>query len=354
MHKILVLNLGSTSTKVALYEDLTCTKTTTLRHDAKALEPFKRVLDQVNFRKDLVEAWCSHENINLKDLSVFCVRGALVKPIEGGIYKINETMIQELKDEKYGSHVSNVGMILGDLWAHQFNKEAIFVNAPVTDELCDLARYTGIKGIQRRSIFHALNQKQIALEYAKSTSQPYETLNLVVCHMGGGITVGAHHQGRIIDVNNAIDGEGPMTPERAGAMSALNAVELYETLNRDLSHFKKALAGQGGLMSHLGSNDVKGLLEKAQSDPRTQEVIDAMVYQINKEIGAMAVVAGFPLSAILITGGMAYAPSLVEAIKDKVHWLAPVVVYPGEDELDALAAGALRYLLGEEKLKFYD
>lgn len=354
MYKILVLNLGSTSTKVAYYEDESCVKETTLRHDAQALAPFERVLDQVTFRKETVEAWCASQGIDLAKLSLFCVRGGLVKPIPSGVYKIVSTMIDELKAETYGSHVSNVGMLIGYAWAKSYGLEAVFVNAPVTDELSNLARLSGIKGLMRRSIFHALNHKQIALEYAQSQNKSLDALNLVVVHMGGGITIAAHRQGRIIDVNNAIDGEGPMTPERAGALSALMAIELYEQVGHDLVKFKKALAGKGGFMSHLQQNDMQAILQLAKTDPNVMELVDAMVYQIVKEIGAMSVVVGQPIEAILLTGGLAYSDLITTKIRQQVEWIAPVFVHPGEDELKALAMGALRYLKGEESLKSYE
>lgn len=353
MSLILVLNLGSTSSKGAIYQDEALLKEMSLRHDATELQPFSAINDQLEYRQAKVEAWVQSVGYSMTDFDLFCVRGGVVKPIASGVYLIDERMIDDLVHERYGSHVSNVGMMIGYRWSQTYHKEAIFLNAPVTDELNPLARYTGVKGYERSSKFHALNQKQIAHEYASSIGQSLNDLSLIVCHMGGGISVGAHEKGRIIDVTNALDGEGPMTPERSGALSAQNAITLYESLNRDRKAFSKVIAGKGGLMSHLNSTDVKALVEQGKSDPKVQEVLDAMIYQIAKEIGAMATVLTQPIDAILITGGLAYSKELTSALSQRIAWIAQVKLYPGEDELRALALGANRYLKGLETLKNY-
>lgn len=353
MSTILVLNLGSTSSKGAIYQNETQLHEMTLRHEASELKEFNSINDQLGYRQSKVEEWVKSVGYSMHDFAVFCVRGGVVKPIASGVYRINETMINDVKEERYGSHVSNVGMMIGYNWSQTYGKEAIFLNAPVTDELNPLARYTGVKGYERTSKFHALNQKQIAHEYALSVGKTVLDLSLIVCHMGGGISVGAHEKGSIIDVTNALDGEGPMSPERSGSLSAQNAIKLYESLHRDPKEFSKVIAGKGGLFSHLNSTDVKALVERAQSDPHTKEVIDAMVYQIAKEIGAMATVLSHPIDAILITGGLAYSKFLTDALIERVDWIAPVKLYPGEDELRALALGANRYLNGLEPLKTY-
>lgn len=352
MAKILILNLGSTSSKGALYDDLKEIKNFTLRHTSDDLAPYKRIIDQVDYRKKCVEDWIIKEGFDLKLIDLFCVRGGLVKPIPSGIYKINEAIVSEVKSEKYGAHSSNVGLVLGYLWSIEYNKEAIFLNAPVTDELSDLAKFTGLKGVERRSVFHALNQKQIALEYASSINKSVNDLNLIVCHLGGGISVGAHLAGRIIDVNNALDGEGPFSPERAGQLSNFMVLDLVEKI-QDINKIKKLLAGQSGLVSHLDTNSMIDALKMAEENEYASKVIQAMVYQIAKQVGSMASVLKGNVDQILITGGLAYNTGFVNEIIDYVKWIADVKVYPGEDELFALASGAVRYLDKSEDLKVY-
>lgn len=352
MAQILILNLGSTSSKGAIYHDLDLVKEFTLRHSAEDLAPFKKVLDQVDFRKKSVETWIESEGFKLDDIDLFCLRGGLVKPIPSGIYKINETIVDEVKQEKYGAHSSNIGLVLGYLWSIEYQKDAIFLNAPVTDELSNLARFTGLKDVKRRSVFHALNQKQIALEYAKSVNKSVDELNLVVCHLGGGISVGAHYLGKIIDVSNALDGEGPFSPERSGQLSNFMVLDLVESM-QDIPSIKKLLAGKSGLMSHLNTNSMIEALKLAEHDPYAAEVIQAMVYQIAKQIGAMATVLKGQVDQICITGGLAYNAKFVNQIISYIEWIAPVSIYPGEDELYALASGAVRYLNNTETLKIY-
>lgn len=352
MAQILILNLGSTSSKGAIYHDLELVKEFTLRHSSEELAPFKKILDQVDFRKKSVETWLEAEGFKLVDIDLFCLRGGLVKPIPSGIYKINETIVEEVKEEKYGAHSSNIGLVLGYLWSIEYQKDAIFLNAPVTDELSNLARYTGLKDVKRRSVFHALNQKQIALQYANSINKPYESLNLVVCHLGGGISVGAHQYGRIVDVSNALDGEGPFSPERSGQLSNFMVLDLVESM-KDIPSIKKLLAGKSGLVSHLNTNSMIEALKMAENDSYANEVIQAMVYQIAKQIGAMATVLKGKVDQICITGGLAYNTKFVEQIIEYIDWISPVSVYPGEDELYALANGAVRYLTKIEALKVY-
>lgn len=352
MAKILILNLGSTSSKGAIYDDLTEIKSFTLRHSAEDLAPFKKVIDQVDYRKKCVEDWMNKEGYLMNEIDLFCLRGGLVKPIPSGIYKINETIVNDVKEEKYEAHSSNVGLVIGYLWSLEYQKDAIFLNAPVTDELNDLARFTGLKGVERRSVFHALNQKQIALQYSNSIEKDYETLNLIVCHLGGGISIGAHTEGRIVDVNNALDGEGPFSPERAGQLSSFMVLDLVESI-KDIPTIKKLLAGKSGLVSHLNTNSMIDAIKLSETDEYASRVIKAMIYQISKQVGAMASVLRGKVDQILITGGLAYNSKFVGQIIESVDWIAPVSVYPGEDELFALASGAVRYLTGVERLKDY-
>lgn len=353
MAKLLVLNLGSTSTKVALYTDETVTASQTLRHTSVELAPYPTIMDQTEFRKGLIEAWLSSINVKVSEMDLLVVRGGIVKPIQGGIYKINEQLYNEVHAEIHGSHISNVGMCIGYRWAQETGLDVVFVNAPMTDEFQEVARVVGLKGYQRRSGFHALNQKEIARQYAASIHKSVDELNLIVAHLGGGISIGAHHFGRVIDVNNPLDGEGPLSPERSGALPSRVMYRVMAEYGNDPKVVQRVLVGKGGMVSLVGSNDMRDIMARAQTEPEVNLAVDAMIYQIAKEIGAMATVLQGHVDQILITGGLAYDASLIDRLRPKVDWIAGISVYPGEDELGALARGALRYLRGEEKLQTY-
>jgi butyrate kinase len=353
MAKLLVLNLGSTSTKVALYHDESVIASQTLRHTSAELAPYPTIMDQTDFRKGLIESWLLSINVKVSDMDLLVVRGGIVKPIKGGIYKITEPIYNEVHAEIHGSHISNVGMCIGYRWAQETGLDVVFVNAPMTDEFQDVARVVGLKGHQRRSGFHALNQKEIALQYATSIHKSVDELNLIVAHLGGGISIGAHHHGRVIDVNNPLDGEGPMSPERAGALPSRVMYQVMAQYHNDPKAVQRVLVGKGGMVSLVGSNDMRDIMAKASTDPEVNLAVEAMIYQIAKEIGAMATVLHGQVDQILITGGLAHDASLIDRLRPKVSWIAGISVYPGEDELGALARGALRYLRGEEKLQSY-
>jgi len=352
MSLILVLNLGSTSTKVAIYQDLDCLLTHTIRHSSEEIAQFDQTLDQVDFRRELIEAWVK-QHYKMKDIDLFCVRGGILKPVAGGIYKVTAKVIEDVHSEIYGSHVSGVGLCIGYDWSKHYGKEAIFLNSPSTDELEDVARITGIKGVFRRSGFHALNQKQMAWQYAESIGKTDKDLNLIICHLGGGISIGAHQHGRVIDVSNGLDGEGPFSPERGGALPNFEVLNLVEKYQGDLKAIKKLLVGQGGLVSHFNTNNLAEVMKMSKTDPQVKLVVDAMAYQIAKEVGVMATVLKGQVDQIIITGGLAYNQDFNELITPRVDWIAPVTVYPGENELYALASGAVRYLSHAESLKEY-
>ena len=354
MFKILVMNLGSTSSKAAIFEGEVMVASTTIRHTSSEIASFHKVLDQQDFRREAVEKWMRDDNISFESLDCICVRGGVVKPLPGGIYWVSKEVIDDILAEKYGTHVTNVGNCIGYYWGEKYHKPVIFVDAPVTDDLCVLARYSGIKSVSRRSVFHALNQKQIARQYAKEIGEDVSKLNLIVTHMGGGISIGAHRKGQVIDVNNALDGEGPFSPERSGGLSCFAVLDLVEEFRGDTSQVRKLLVGGGGLVSYLGSNNVQQIMQLAQQDDEAKRVIDAMVYQIAKEIGAMATVLEGKIDQILLTGGLAYNEYITKTLSDRVDWIANVKVYPGEDELAALAMGALRFLNKEEEVQSYN
>jgi len=353
MFKLFVLNLGSTSSKIALYEDEKMVANQTFRHSTQELDQFLTVLSQIHFRKDIIDQWLASQKVSLKEMSLLVVRGAVTKPIPGGIYLVDEDVYEDISHERNGSHISNVGICIGYEWSKETGKEVVFVNAPMSDEYCDLARVSGLKGLERRSGFHALNTKQIALEYAKSIGKRVDQLNLLIAHLGGGISVGIHAKGRVIDTSNALDGEGPFSPERAGGLTSRMVLQVVKEQNHDDEKIAKLLVGKGGLVSHLGTSDVKAVYERSLTDPYAKLILDAMIYQIAKEIGAIATVVCGQVDQILITGGVAYNEYVIHELKQRIAWIAPVTVYPGEDELWALASGGLRYLRHEEALKKY-
>jgi butyrate kinase len=351
MAKLLIINLGSTSTKIALFEDTQVIKQQTLRHSSDDLKAFAQVLDQLPYRKAHLESWLNDENIQFSDIDLLVARGAIVKPLPGGVYAIDQDVYDDVSSEKYGSHVSNVGILITYQWHLSHKIPAVYVDPPSTDELQEVARITGVKGIYRRSAFHALNQKQITKRYAHDQNTKVQDLNLIVAHLGGGISVGAHQKGHVIDVTNALDGEGPLSPERSGELPNFSVLDA--STQDSIQTLKKRWAGQSGLVSHLQTNNMQEALELAKSDAYAALIIDTMVYQIAKAMGAMATVLYGQVDQILITGGLAYSTEFVQKIIDRVAWIAPVSIYPGEDELAALAQGAMRYLRGQESLKKY-
>lgn len=353
MKTILVTNLGSTSTKAAIYHDLECAYETTLRHPASDLSQFKSILDQKEYRKQALESWLESIHVSFASLDIICVRGGVLKPCVSGIYRVDETIIQDILSGQYGMHVTNVGNLIGYEWGQTYHKEVVFVDAPISDELHPLARYSGHALIERRSVYHALNQKQQARIYAQRVGKTYEELNLIVCHMGGGISVGVHHHGKVIDVTNALDGEGAMSPERAGSLSSMGVLKLLNHFNHDEALLKKNLVGLGGLMSYVNTSDLREVMAQAQDSPSHRLLVEAMMYQVAKDIGAMATVLEGKIDQIILTGGIAYNQELMDMLKKRIGFIAPISVYPGEDELYALVCGALRYLNHEEQLQTY-
>lgn len=348
--KILAINPGSTSTKIGIYEDETLLLEKTIRHPNEELEKFESIIEQYEFRKNIIVDTLKEVGLTVDELDAVVGRGGLLKPLEGGTYLVDDNMLKDLKSCEFGEHASNLGGLIAHAIATSVNKNAYIVDPVVVDELNPYARIGGHPKLQKKSIFHALNQKAIARQYASEVGKAYEELNLVVAHMGGGVSVGAHCKGKVVDVNNALDGEGPLSPERSGTMPAGDLARLCYT-GVSLKEVMSMIKGKGGLVAHVNSNDVREL--RASSDEYTQTVLTAMAYQIAKEIGAKAVVLDGKVDAILLTGGIAYDKILTAYIKEKVSFIAPVLVYAGEDELKALAQGGLRVLTNKETHKIY-
>ncbi|WP_211204206.1 butyrate kinase [Thermoanaerobacter italicus] len=351
---ILVINPGSTSTKVAVFKDKEPVFTETLRHSSEELAKYKNIIDQFEFRTQAILNMLKEKGISLSEIDAIVGRGGLLKPIESGTYIVNEKMIEDLKKAERGEHASNLGGIIAYTLAKEHDIEAYIVDPVVVDELEDIARITGMPEIEKSSIFHALNQKAIARRLAADLNKKYEEVNLIIAHLGGGISIGAHKHGRVVDVNDALNGEGPFSPERAGALPVLDLVKLCYSGKYTYQEMKKRLIGQGGIVAHLGTNDVREVYKKIEEgDKKAELVLEAMAYQTAKEIGAMAVVLKGQVDAIGITGGIAYNEDFVKRISERVKFIAPIYVYPGEDEMSALAQGAYRVLSGEEKAKMY-
>lgn len=354
MYRMLVINPGSTSTKIAVFDDLNPVFVETLRHSTEELAPYKTIFEQYDFRKNVILKAVKEKGIDINTLNAVVGRGGLLKSIEGGTYCVNDAMLKDLKVGVQGQHASNLGGIIAYEIAKSLEIQAFIVDPVVVDEMDDIARISGMPEIQRKSIFHALNQKAVAKRYAKEKGTKYEGLNLIVAHMGGGISVGAHKNGRVIDVNNALDGEGPFSPERTGSLPVGELIKLCYSGKYTLDEIKKKITGKGGLVAYLGTNDGREVQKMVNDGNREAELIyKAMAYQVAKEIGACAAVLHGKVDAVILTGGLAYGSEFVEWIKERISFIGPVVVYPGEDEMLALAEGGLRVLNGEEKAREY-
>ncbi len=355
MEKILVINPGSTSTKIALFDGENPLFETTIRHSSEEIAKFPNIMEQFEFREEVILKELESRGFPIGQIDAIAARGGLLHPIESGTYKVNEDMVLDLKEARYGEHASNLGAIIAKRISDEFNIPAFIVDPVVIDEMISLARYSGLKGIDRKSKWHALNQKAVARRAAKDLNKSYEDVNFIVVHLGGGISIAAHRHGKTIDVNNALNGDGPFAPERAGGLPTISLVDLCFSGKYTYDEMKKLLAGKGGLVSHLGINDARAVEEKMhQGDEYAKLVYEAMAYQISKTIGEMSTVLEGKVDAIVITGGIAHSEMLLNWIKERVSWIAPVLAYPGEDEMRALAEGVLRVLMGEEKEKSYE
>jgi len=353
---ILAINPGSTSTKIAVYADTSPVFIQTIRHTTDELAPFELVTDQFNFRKNLILGELENAEIPLNHIKVVMGRGGLLKPVESGIIAVNEKMVADLESCAYGEHASNLGgLIAYDLASSLPDAVAYISNPVVVDELDDLARLSGHPLLPRRSIFHALNQKAVAREHAKSIMRKYEDLNLIVVHLGGGITVGAHKKGRVVDVNQGLDGDGPYSPERTGTLPVGDLVRLCFNGEYSQKEILKMIKGKGGLVAYLGTNSAYEVEQRAaKGDEGAKFIYDGMAYQVAKEIGSMVAVLHSEVDGILITGGIAHDKYFVNQVISYVHRMAPVHVYPGEDEMKALAMNGLRIITGDAIVKVYE
>jgi butyrate kinase len=351
---VLAINPGSTSTKFAVYLNEKPVFEETLRYSPEELGIFEKIIDQSEFRKKSILDYLERIDFDLNTLDAVVGRGGALMPVPGGTYQVNENILEDTRIGRRGQHASNLGAHIAHEIASEMDIPSFIVDPPVVDEMCDLARVTGLKGYERESKFHALNQKAVSRRYAAEHGEKYEDLNLIVAHLGGGISIGAHEKGRIIDVNDALLGDAPLSPERAGAMPTGVMVELCMSGKYTKREIMKMLVGKGGFVSHFGTNDGREVSQMAENgDQRAKLVLDAMAYQVSKHIGANAAVLKGKVDGIIITGGLAYDKKIVDSIEERIGFLAPVVAYPGEDELLALAQGVFRVLNGEEEAKIY-
>lgn len=353
-YRLLAINPGSTSTKIAVFDNEEAIFEETLRHSTEELSKYDKVYDQYKFRKDIILNVLNKNNIEIESLDAIVGRGGLLNPIEGGTYVVDDKMLKDLEIGVLGEHASNLGGIIANEIAIMINKPSYIVDPVVVDEMEDIARISGMPEIERKSIVHALNQKAVARRHAKLQNKNYGDMNLIVAHLGGGISVAPHRKGRIIDVNNALDGEGPFSPERSGGLPVGDLIKLCYSGKYTEDEMKKKIKGNGGLVSYLNTNDAREVGKMIEESNKKAELIyNAMAYQISKEIGSCAAVLKGEVDGIILTGGIAYDKIFTKWIEERVDFISKVYIYPGEDELMALAEGGLRVLRGEEKAKEY-
>lgn len=351
---ILAINPGSTSTKVALYNGKENVITKKIEHATEDLEKFEKLTDQFEYRKELIIKWLEDEKISTSTLKAVVGRGGLLRPMPGGTYKVTEKMIDDLKVGIQGEHASNLGGMLSKGIAHNEGIESFIVDPVAVDEFNDIARVSGMPEIKRRSLGHALNIKAVSHRYAKQENKPLSEMNLIVAHLGGGISVAPVEKGSMIDVNNANE-MGPFSPERTGGLPIGDLAKMCFSGKYTLKEIKTKIKGKGGLVAYLGTNSAKDVADRALAgDEKAKLIFDAMGYQVGKEIGQMATVLKGKVDAIILTGGIAYSKLLTDYITKMVEFMAPVVVFPGEDEMEALNEGALRVIEGEEEAKIYE
>lgn len=352
--KSLIINPGSTSTKIGVFEDETLLFEETLRHSTEEIAQFEKIVDQKDFRRNIIENLLKEKNFDINSLDMVVGRGGMLKPIPGGTYAVTDDLLEDLKIGVQGPHASNLGGILAREIGDSIGKPSYIVDPVVVDELEPISRYSGVPELPRTSVFHALNQKAVAKRYAKETGKAYDTLNLIVVHMGGGVSVGAHKMGRVVDVFNALDGDGAFSPERAGAVPSGALIKMCFSGKYTQQEVYKKFVGGGGFNAYCGTNDMRDVQKMVENgDKKAEEVREAFIAQVAKDIGSMACVLKGKVDQIIMTGGIAYDKVVIAGLKERAGWIAPVTVYPGEDELMALVQGGLRVLNGEEKPMVY-
>lgn len=352
MKKIFAINLGSTSTKVAYYEDEVCVAKDSISHNAAEFQGCPTVFDQKELRKQTIVRYLAEHGIDLNELDAFVTRGGQTEPVNGGVYRINEAYVTQAMSGKYGTHVCSVGSAIALELCEGRKAVPLTVDTPCTDEFEPLARYSGLKEIERVSSFQALNHKAMAKYYAKSVGKDYREMNLVVCMLGGGITVAAHKQGKMVDGPDGLEGDGPFSNNRCCTVPVGPLVKLCYSGKYDLKGMMKHINGEAGLMAYLGTTDIRAIEKAAnEGDAQSAEVLEAMCYQTAKDIGAYATVLKGDVDAILLIGGMANSRFITEHIAQRVEFIAPVVVLPGEREMESLCLTSYDALCGREPIQ---
>ncbi|GFI45982.1 butyrate kinase 2 [Lachnospiraceae bacterium] len=352
--KSLIINPGSTSTKIGVFEDETLLFEETLRHSTEEIAQYASIVDQKDFRKQIILDLLAKKNFDINSLQVVVGRGGMLKPIPGGTYAVSDGLLEDLKIGRQGQHASNLGGILAREIADSIGIPSYIVDPVVVDELMPISRYSGVPELPRTSVFHALNQKAVAKRFAKEQGRPYDSFNLIVVHMGGGVSVGAHEMGRVVDVFNALDGDGAFSPERAGAVPSGALIKMCFSGQYSEKEVYKKIVGNGGFNAYVNTNDMRDVEKMIlEGDGHAAEIREAFIMQVAKDIGSMACVLKGKVDQIIVTGGIAYDKAVVKGLQERAGFIAPITVYPGEDELLALAQGALRVLNGEEPAMEY-
>ena len=350
---LLVINVGSTSTKVAWFKGIVPVVLETIRYSSEDLAPYASLEEQLSLREKDILKFLKKNGIGLEEVDMIVSRGGLGRPAPAGAYEIDEAMCKDLLGGKFGKHPSALGPAMALNISRKYGIPAIVIDPPSTDEFQPLARFSGLPDIERKSALHALNQKAAARRLAGELGKKYEEMNLVVAHLGGGITVGAHQKGRVIDCTHGL-AEGPFTPERAGSLPTADLLDMAFSGKFEKRQILRRLVGQGGLFAYLGTSDDKKVQEMIRAgDEEAKLVYEAMAYQVAKEIGAMCVVLKGEIDGIILTGGLANSEMMTDLIREWIQFIAPVFIYPGENEISALAEGGIRVLRKEEELKRY-
>lgn len=353
MNYILTINLGSTSTKTSVFQDELLVTENTIYHDPNVLAGLPDVYAQFDLRREGLLRWLDEAGFAEMKFSAVVARGGFTQKVPGGVWQVGQEMLDDLASGEYGVHVCNIAARLAyELFGTQ-GIPCFVVDPPVLDEYDEVSRISGLEGMERRCIIHALNQKAVARSAAKELGKPYDQCRMIIAHMGGGISVGAHLNGKIVDSNDGLQGDGPFSPERSGGLPAMPLIDLCFDGAYSREEMKRKITGAGGMISYTGTSDMRVLVERAKTDARVKLLVDAMCYQIAKEICSFLAVMGGAPDVIVLTGGLAHADEVVESIQKRVGWLGKILVFPGEDEHRAMALGALRVLRGEEPIRVY-
>lgn len=348
--KILTINLGSTSTKVAVWENERLLHGENIQHPPEDLKDFHWPYEQTEYRRTKLEEWLKKHDYDFADFDIFVTRGGNVHPVPGGIYELTSVMLKQMKSGKWGTHPNGIGNVISYELGKKYQKPAIFIDPPITDEYWEWSRLTGIPGIENLSSFHALNQKATARKIAAQLGKTYQDARLIVCHLGGGISVGAHLNGLVVDCNNALDGDGPISPERAGTVPTGSLIDMCFSGEFDQKAMHKKITGGGGWRALLGTTDGREVVKRMKDgDDKARLVFETTCYMTAKAVGAMATVLSGKVDGIGLTGSLAYSEEFVEFLRKRCEWIAPFFMHPGENEMEALMMGAMRYLKGEEK-----